>query len=471
MNIQKHVEGHAVKVINKKSRTLKSNQTVNFVASIDTAQFILQGYETQEEIDTVMSEMLVKIIEIEHKFRFNNGIRKNKNGTVAQKYRNSSIDLSNTVAAYHNIGVNKFTSVEPHFHILFEKNEFYFYTLQTILQNAAQKYNLVFNFAEATRIDHVFSASQQLIAKRMSWLIQIKDNSGLESFINSDKFNEALSLFLEYTKKRDLISMAIKAMEYLKFRLSDLKIEKEVVINDRTYNLQEVYPLYLRKSDHMLLEKLINQKQIDVFPRDSILSREFLKHCYGFKSELINVLQYIGYDIPSLDIHNVKNRFEKTIKVKPKFDNEGSQDENTENVFITYLKECIMSAASYSKNEGDFLKNLKTVGQFESAEFQESSGTITGLKIYTFHEKQTKLFDFDFKRYGMSFERDLSPFFVTEEPGNPKQILFDYTLVKPIEEEYHSLEISKDSAKQNLFDFSETMNDDLNEFKAAIKFH
>lgn len=469
MNIQEHVEGHAVNVINMKNRTLQIDKTVNFVASIDTTQFILQGYETQEEIDTFMSKMIENIIKIKHEFCFSNGIRKNKNGTAMQKYRNSIVDLTNTVAAYHNIGVNKYTSVEPHFHILFEKNEYYFHTLQTILQNEAIKHNLVFNFAEATRIEHDFSRSQQLNAKRLSWMIQLKDNDGLKSFINSDIFDNSLGLFLKYTKERDLISMTIKAMEYLKFRLSNLKIEKEVVLNNRTFNLQESYPLYLRKSDHLLLEKLINQEQIGIFPRDSILAREFLKHCYGFKSELIEVLKFIGYAIPSFNKDEVKDQFEKTIKVKPKFDDIHLFDENSENVFIVYLKRCIREAASYSINEDDFLKNMKAVGKFESVAFQYRSKEITGLNLISSH-KYSKHFKFDFKRHSMSFTRDIRPLFETTEPGSLKLILSDYKLLKHMEQEYHLFEISKDSVKPNLFDFSDA-NDDLNEFAAAIKLH
>jgi len=469
MNIQEHVEGHAIKVINKKERALKINKTVNFVASIDTAQFILEGYETQDEIDTLMSAMLENIIEIKHEFRFNNGIRKNKNGTVKQKYRKNSIDLTNTVSAYHNIGVNKYTSVEPHFHILFEQNEYYFYTLQTILQNEAQKHNLVFNFAEVTRIEHDFSASQQLIAKRLSWMIQIKDNVGFEGFINSDKFDETLVFFLKYTTERDLISMTIKAMEYLKHRLMNLQIEKEVVLNDKIYNLQESYPLYWRKSDHMLLEKLINQEQIDVFPRDSILAREFLKHCYGYKTELMEALKFIGYEIPFFDKNEVKYRFEKTIKVKPKFDDNHSLDENSENIFITYIKQCIHTAATYSKNEVDFLNNLKTVGQFESVAFQDKSKKITGLNIYTYHEEKSKKFNFDFKRHGMSFERDIKPFFDTAKSGGIEQIVLDYEVEKPIKQEYHLLEIRKDSVYSDLFGF--LGREDLDDVVATIKLH
>jgi hypothetical protein len=469
MNIQKHVEGHAVKVINTNNRTLKIN-TVNFVASIDTAQFILQGYETQDEIDAVMSKILENIIKIKYEFQFNNGIRKNKNGTVTQKYRNKTIDLTNTVAAYHNIGVNKHTSVEPHFHILFEKNGYYFPTLHTILQNEAMKYNLVFNFAEATRIEHDFSSSQQLVAKRLSWMIQIKDNDGLEIFVNTDKFDDSLEFFLKYTTERDLIAMTIKAMKYLKHRLINLNIKKEVVLNDRNYNLQESYPLYLRKSDHMLLEKLIYKEQIDVFPRDSILARELLKHCYGFKTELMESLKFIGYDIPSLDKDEVKNRFEKNIKVKPKFDSNHSLDENSENVFITYIKQCIHTAATYSKNEVDFLKNLKTVGQFESVAFQDKSKKITGLNIYTYHEEKSKKFNFDFKRHAMSFERDIKPIFDTAKPSGIEQIVLDYEVEKPIKQEYHLLEIRKNNVYPDLFGLPEG-EEDLDTVVVTIKLH
>ena len=125
-----------------------------FTCSIDTAIFVVAGYDTQKKIDNVMITILEKLSEKVMDVIESKGPYTKKNGEETPQSRTRKIKFSKMLMAYHNRNIDGSIIVKPHFHFLFPKNyrlgPGYTY-LRRALSELASSFNVQFHFSAVKR--------------------------------------------------------------------------------------------------------------------------------------------------------------------------------------------------------------------------------------------------------------------------------------------------------------------------------
>lgn len=305
-DIKAHIESHAELTFdNMSAKTVEAIQgdakRLHFKASIDIAQLIANGYDTQDKIDNLMKNILTDIqknglVEYEK-----NGTYQTKDGPKERKLRKRVKSVDDVLMAYHSRDLNENLTVEPHFHFLttlkdengkprrFGKN---FSAFRNGLQKVyGDKLGLVFHFAEETAMTNA-AGNLGTTTTRFSWEIQrMTDDEVKEYFTtHSDEAAKRVKLMHERCMQDGNIQFFIKTMT----RLNERLIRTDTDFQVDGHNLKYDYSLPLRPEQHQTITVLqegdpekINRLLQD---RSNIIARDYVKFCHGFHAPVIEAL-------------------------------------------------------------------------------------------------------------------------------------------------------------------------------------
>jgi hypothetical protein len=354
-NIWQHILDHAQKVIDNLVNHNDPSKLVHFNTSVATAYFINAGYTTQEEIDTVMENILDGIANKVLKVKEKNGtyLRK-KDNILTQKYRTRKIKFDSILSAYHNRHFDNTKSVNPHFHFLFPKKarmgRGYVY-LKQALEEEATKYNIKFNFMEDKRETGLTQRENKNL-ENFSWHMHQGDTAKIDKYLNvgnASTLKKHIDTLVTHYAHSQNISYFLKVMKLIHQRLEENDIDFHYTLeNDETINLKEDIFFFLTDTQKYKIEELCGDYNIDI-DMNNVLDREILKYAHGFRSEAMDILvdKFDITEIVPMQL-NLLNSDESSLKnaVKKK------------NTFRPLVIEDIHAALEHAENEKDFKQRL-----------------------------------------------------------------------------------------------------------------
>lgn len=297
-NIEVHIKDHAEVVVDNLVISSDEAKLVHFKASIDTAFFIEKGYTSQSQIDDVMKQILNNILEKRVEVEEKNGTYTKQNGIQTQKYRKRIIRFNDLLMVYHNRHFDASKSVNPHLHILGNKNGRlgigYSY-LRRAMEEEAKKYGLKFHFSDVARKTGL-TKNQDKSITQMSWIFNQGNKSKIETYLKKDdKLGKVLDLLHVHYLHSENISYFFKTMNIVHQRLNEMDVDYWY----KNINLKEKICFSLTPEQEEKIQALRNQKNVEL-DMSKVFDREVLKYAHGFGSDSLSIL-VDRFDIPPID--------------------------------------------------------------------------------------------------------------------------------------------------------------------------
>ncbi len=305
-NLKAHILDHSAATSNKLPATFDENNPKNqhFTASIDISQLIVNHKcKSQADIDKVMTAFMNDLVNHTHTFEESKG--RDKHGKQLRRTKN--FDFKDALVAYHNSGSDSINSnnysVEPHFHILFDKSKklgIGYHQLKKAINTVSEKYDLVFNFQEEVENKN---NSLKLSTSGFTWFTKKVNNKDFIAKVsNKEKLTQEINSVVQHYKNTGNIQYYCKAMIDFQSRLKRLNLDFEY----QGKNLKDEFPLFLTDKDIATLKALHNSDKDKIYEflsdRSNKIARAYIESKYGFNNIVFNELQKRGVVLPHIDL-------------------------------------------------------------------------------------------------------------------------------------------------------------------------
>jgi len=347
-NIKTHILDHAHYVLGDLPESNK--KLTHFNTSVCASYFIRRGLSTQNEIDSIMVEILKNIKERKLNIREKNGTYTKKNGKKVQKYRTRIIKFDKILTAYHNRHFNSSKSVMPHFHFLFDDfvrvgKDFIY--LKQALEEEAKKYHIKFNFMEERQVTGL-SKKQLSRISNMSWLLNQGNVPRIKKYLsNSEKVHDTLNLLHTHYQNTQNISFFIKVLSILNQRLQEVDMD----FIYKNINLKESIYFFLSERQKNLLTNLEKGRTVEI-KLSSVFDREILKKAHHFQSDAMDIVS---------KKFNLVNLSPKQLSY-PKKDDRDILNFKKTNSFRKLIIKDLRNSLAYAKSEKDWREILLKMG-------------------------------------------------------------------------------------------------------------
>ena len=391
--------------------------------------FNLIDFDNREEASRLLKMILEELKKYEIDVIEKNGVRRNKNGTVVQKYRKRKIKIGEWLlaGAIHTQGFDEQWIVNPHIHLLFDKKKAKlgknFYHLKNAIVDIKKRLKIKQktsfedkNISISRKFKSVMNARSWAIRKGKNLqkktlelfendLIKYLGKSGniefvlknyvllnkkgkvvygfypgkLEKEIN-DFLNEAPTPIIEKLCRKEEIYIKNRIDSPLRFFLDNMGWKDEIIdiaIKHRTFDIKKVYEIEKYPFDNIIIneKKDISEilavsvlKQINPYAKVTTVSPEDenIEEC---KKDKRTVLLKVGGDLNE-DLNNF--------------------DSSKESVFKFILKK-YGNEVNISKDVSKYVKDIKFIKEIEMVEkygIKEASEIINNPIINSFNFKK-----------------------------------------------------------------------------------
>ena len=260
----------------------KNKNYLHFTLSFGAEQFT-DKEEAQKKLLIILKELKNYEFITEEK----NGIRKNKNGTVKQKYRKRKINIGEAIklAAVHTRGFDDLWQVNPHVHLLFKKNarlgKGFVYLKQAItniIKN--RKLNITPSFMQK---ESTINKEFKRVLNCRGWAIRQNKNINIKTL---ERFEEDV---ITYLNKTNNLEYAIK--QYILFRVNFYSYFYPIALEEKILSkLLEAKENFRNKADTKLT-KFIRKDARYYYP-NSLILKFFSLSENELNAKLFNVEKY-----------------------------------------------------------------------------------------------------------------------------------------------------------------------------------
>jgi len=363
-NLKSHILDHSATTVDNlpDDFDIKDEKNTHFTFSIDISQLVINHKcDNQQDIDKVMNDFLEDLKNHSYSFSESHG--------KGRKPITRSLDLTNTLIAYHNSASDAINSqnysVQPHFHLLIPsklKNKDGKSTklgkgythLNKLINEVAMKHNLVFNIDEQVRYEKNKSLKDS--ATSLTWFLKRSSDAYFTQKIDDKTILKAVDSFQKHYEKTGNLQYYLKGMRDLHERLKRLDLN---LYNQDGVNIKDEYVIPLLESQHQEIKilqsgdaKAIRELLKD---RNNKIARALLEYSYGFDNIVIDELQSRGLYLEKLDKNVIKDLYiniEKKVSKKDKY----------AKTLNHHIKQDIEEVLNYATNEKHFKELMQKLG-------------------------------------------------------------------------------------------------------------
>lgn len=374
-NIKEHILDHADLVNDSLSEMFDVNKRqtfLHFKISIDRAQMIQKGYDSQEKIDAAMKVLFDKLKTSTYTYHRNKG-----DGRVEE----TTLELAkNVLMAYHNESATAIQNrndteyiyePEPHLHFLLEKHngtkniywgKDYLYLIRMLHKTASElDIPLVFHTVEKIPGQKQKTNKDLDLNKRVeqfSWTIQSAKKQDLIKYSKSDWFKKKLDEAREKYIKDENLTYYLKILSNLQYRLKESNISVMYQGVDLKDEFPPLYLSYRQKNQIDTLKNGTRDEIIEMFKdRSNRICRSLLTVSAGFEELSIQILEkHYNIKLPLLSEDIIKD-INPTYYINPKY-----KTYTHDNKFIDAVKADFKYLLSYVKNETELKEQLHSLG-------------------------------------------------------------------------------------------------------------
>ena len=305
-DIKAHLTGHADFVLHKKKifsinnnneeiekpdlfennsetdNEFKNKNYLHFKLSFSAEQF-KDKEEAQKKLLIILNELKNCEFEVNEK----NGVRKNKNGTVKQKYRKRKFNIGEEIklAAVHTRGFDNLWQVNPHMHMLFKKNarlgKGFMYLKQAvtdIIKN--KKLNITPSFMQK---ENKINKGFKRVLNARGWAVRQNRNINIKTLKN---FEEDV---ITYLNKTNNLEYAIK--QYILFRVNFSSYFYPIALEEEILNKLLEAKENLRNKADTKLTKFVKKDAKYYYP-NSLILKFFTLNENELNAKLFNTEKY-----------------------------------------------------------------------------------------------------------------------------------------------------------------------------------